>query len=84
MKTTSIEGSTFTARSMSTASVMEAVRQSRGWKVSTAHRMIPVAGSRSKRSLSSASSATLSSARSSVRIAIAIVVRLPRTRRRPR
>src|SRR6476620_7123767 len=61
MKTTSIAGSTFTARSMSTASVIDAVMQRCGANVSTANWMIFEAGSRSNSSLSSASSRSVKS-----------------------
>ena len=54
MNTTSIAGSTFTARSMSTASVIDAVMHRWGWKVSTAHRMMAAADWGSKRWFSSA------------------------------
>src|SRR5437016_9905752 len=61
MNTTSIDGSTFTARSMSTASVIDAARQRCGWKESTAQRMMAPADSRSNCSLRSARSVSVRS-----------------------
>ena len=61
MKTTSIDGSTRTARSISTASVIEADRHMNGWNCSTAHSMTAWAGAVSKLRLSVASSASLNS-----------------------
>src|SRR4051812_9467391 len=61
MNTTSIAGYTLWARSIRTASVIEAVSARWGAKLSTAHWMILVAGSRSNSMLSSASSASAKS-----------------------
>src|SRR4051812_27515622 len=61
MNTTSIAGSTLTARSISTASVIDAATHRCGWNDSTAQRMIAPADSCSNFSLSSASSASVRS-----------------------
>src|SRR3954463_14114533 len=61
MNTTSMAGYTLVARSMSTASVIDAVSDRWGAKLSTAHWMILVAGRRSNSTLSSASSASVKS-----------------------
>src|ERR1700751_2389032 len=61
MKTTSMDGSTLTARSMSTASVIEAARHMNGWNCSTAHSMTAWAGACSKPRLRAASSSRLNS-----------------------
>src|SRR3954451_1472829 len=58
MNTTSMPGWTLVARSMSTASFIDALRQRWGAKLSTAHWMIFDAGSRSNSWLSSASSSS--------------------------
>src|SRR3954453_15478180 len=58
MKTTSMPGWTLVARSISTASFIDALRQRWGAKLSTAHWMILDAGSRSNSRLSSASSSS--------------------------
>src|SRR5688500_3257419 len=60
MKTTSMAGSTFTARSMSTASCIDAASDRWGENVSTAHWMIFGALRRSNSLLSSASSSSCS------------------------
>src|SRR4051812_2213730 len=59
MNTTSTDGSTATARSMRTASVIDAVRHRWGWNVSTAQRMIVPAASFSNRAFNSANSVSV-------------------------